>query len=136
MTDFSSKGLLPQLTDVLEAFAESHERLLLRIQGLRAEHSRSGAAGAGEFSSLADGSHGAQQTERRTIAPIEGLAAGHDQHESARDQLQTTPVESIPTRHAHEVETESADRNYNFFDELDDHLARLDQDPPSDPVED
>ena len=38
MTDISSKGLLPQLTDVLHALTDSHELLLLKLQSVRLEH--------------------------------------------------------------------------------------------------
>lgn len=168
MTDFSSKDLLPQLTDVLEALADSHGRLLLKIQGLRAEHVGAATGGlpargpeARRGPAPSEGTHSeapdslrhtrtdiegdpgmqtppfaARQTEQQTLTPIEALAAGGDQRESGRGQSPTTTVGPIPTRHADEVEAESVDRNYNFFDELDDRLARLDQDPPSTPVED
>jgi hypothetical protein len=35
VTDVSSKGLIPQLTDVLHALTDSHERLLVTVQALR-----------------------------------------------------------------------------------------------------
>jgi hypothetical protein len=189
VTDFSSKGLLPQLTDVLEAFAESHERLLWRVRELRAEYSPAEASGVGDFSSRSGDSHilgnpalsagtdtpttrtqaespppldaseaspesprhastdigvdrgvetpafGVQLTEERTPASVDATAAGRSQQEPAGGQAPATSVEPIPTQHADQVEAESADRDYNFFDELDDRLARLDQDPPSEPSE-
>jgi hypothetical protein len=189
VTDFSPRGLLPQLTDVLEALAESHERLLWRVRELRAQYSPAEASGVGDLSSAPGDSHtlgnpalsvgtdtpatrtqaesrppldvaeaspesprhastdvggdrgvetpafGVQQTEERTLPPVDATAAGRSQKESARGQSPATAVEPIPTQHAGQVEAESADRNYNFFDELDDRLARLDQDPPSEPSE-
>lgn len=38
MADISSKGLLPQLTDLLHALAESHELLLSKVQTVRLGH--------------------------------------------------------------------------------------------------
>ena len=38
VTDISSKGLLPQLTDVLHALTDSHELLLCKVRSVRLEH--------------------------------------------------------------------------------------------------
>jgi hypothetical protein len=45
LTDASSKGLFPQLTDVLCALSQSHAKLLSKVQSLRLEHTEATPSG-------------------------------------------------------------------------------------------
>jgi len=182
VTDTSSKGLLPQLTDVLYALADSHELLLRKLQSVRLEHI------GGEHLSIEEtpGAYRLADAERRgpalvevTVAPttdanhasptdeIEetarptptwlgstefdsshgvtpGSVTGHTDtsvpsgsvtqadvlvpsHE--RDAAAATSQAPIPadpsTAHSDPPAAEPAERNYNFFDDLDVRLTSL-----------
>jgi hypothetical protein len=187
VTDVSSKGLLPQLTDVLYALTESHERLLFKLQALRRVHN-DGPIGSGVLQSFRLGSTAAalpDLAERRTPDPLAEMvdtangargdlsvdaltsngvgtpiltefdvrpAVGYGPEpqsegeatpppppasEAVGRQLGTdraAPPDLLPRPEGIQVElsgpTEegSADRNYNFFDELDARLTHI-QDP-------
>jgi hypothetical protein len=80
LTDTSTKGLFPQLTEVLFALADSHARLLSKVQGLRLEQTGS-APSVLSFS------------DTPTHALIEPLAGAHL---SQRIDMTTSPISDPP----------------------------------------
>jgi hypothetical protein len=200
--EFSSKGLLPQLTDVLEALADSQQRLLVKIQDVRLQQARASTeiardipasaqqlGGAADLlttttplvtttapqsdAALARGVHEREvaptpsprdtltaktdagwnadvgleprelleqptmePAEYRTVEPSDSSAVQDEQTELAPHETWEPAGGSTLTPLVDEVGTESANRNYNFFDELDDRLAALDDDPGSRSAED
>ncbi len=194
MTDMSSKGLHPQLTDVLEALTNSHELLLLKLRSVRLELVHDGSAVISQLPLLterfdskgpgiaeavaarpvtraedkpdlpADADQPGPSTDSREsstgshpharpesdldshIEPVE-FAAQNTAHAPAsittftrRDEDHDAPagspgtVESAQPSYLDESEANFANRNYNFFDDLDDQLAELDDDPGAGPV--
>jgi hypothetical protein len=195
VTDFSSKGLLPQLTDVLEALTSSHELLLLKLQSVRFQHVRDDSAmishlpaRAQRFDSKGLGLSAPITPRPQTRGEDQpGLSADADQPVPSTDSMESStgshpharpksdPVSDIepvdfagqstrapasitaltrrdddrsafaesPTTidpeqpsYLDESEANLANRNYNFFDELDDQLAGLDDKPGAGPVPD
>ena len=187
VTEISSKGLLPHLTDVLHALTDSQELLLRKLQSARlkqrhgdhssideSQYSRAVADAARRkptfvqltvTAATSDG-HTANHVLEETGQPIptwsgptEFDATHGATPESAPDLVDTlskadttTPsssaeeplvapshhVEPAPTRtslpnaeHSDAEANEPADRNYNFFDELDVKLTSL-RNPESD----
>lgn len=178
MTDLSSKGLLPQLTELLNALSSSHALLLRKVQGVRQEQlnsdfvmradsahapfmafvgPREASATASPSPSLSNhedqgititqfddfsrtseldsseigvgteftgGQSERTTTEIATPAPSNasnGMSSPHEEDDVVRDGA-ATEVE-WPSA----VSTfDGANRNYNFFDELDARLADLD----------
>ena len=92
LTDTSTKGLFPQLTEVLFALADSHARLLSKVQGLRLEQTGS-APSVVSFS------------DTPTHALIEPLARAHL---SQRIDITTSPI-SVPPRQLPIDQTEPID---------------------------
>ena len=186
MTDTSSKGLLPQLTDVLYALTDSHELLWRKLQSVRLEHMggdqlsieesrRAQALADAELrepalvettidattdANCASPSDEIEETTQLTptwLGPTEfdsssGVTAGPVTGQSdtsmpsgsvteanvllpshERDAAATSPA-PIPTdpstAHSDPPAAEPAERNYNFFDDLDVRLTSL-KDPES-----
>ena len=145
MTEVSTKGLLPQLTDVLHALTGSHALLLSTIQSVRVGHI-SAVAPAMEVIGEAD-------APSREIAAAWSDTSRHpavaatDVADDVAPSPSPASAESVPSdvdsvaavrrndptpreeREAQSVDpggVESESRNYNFFDELDARLAGLD----------
>jgi hypothetical protein len=143
VTDFSSKGLLPQLTDVLHALGSSQALLLSKIQRVRVE--RSETEEMGRYFRSIDGVepvpqlHGDVPTVVQTSGIPEPLSHGNEPHVATPSAPVFTrlPDEGLaaPTREMMTTESgptadagaDQENRNYNFFDELDDKLAGLDK---------
>lgn len=185
MTDVSSKGLIPQLTDVMRALTDAHELLLLRVQTLRREHhsaihvvidnplrlappSKLPARPQALVDAAIRGSNGAHHAPRdfggrtnesdKASASNEGTSNAHDagpvdyddraakiESESSSPSLPTignvtgdsdavlpapasTPPQPRVGADFDGGDVGSANRNYNFFDELDAQLTYI-QDP-------
>ena len=178
MTEGSSKGLLPQLTDVLHALADSQELLLCKLRSVRLE--REVAVGWDvdleephpEFLEVVDQRPSAvveplpaTASLVRKVTPvleIEGTDAVNAHGAGlvvtapgraplARDDAPPEEMEDVhtpasaPPQGVHSVlgaqpsdtdslraEDEAANRNYNYFDDLDARLAHLGDDEPAD----
>jgi len=176
VTETSSKGLLPQLTDMLYALTDSHELLLLKLQTVRLEHIGGGHLAIEESqraqtlaiaeprppalvemkvdatndadrtsaideievsteptpiwfdssSAVTTGSalsHSSTSAPSRSVTEAEVAIPSHDIIAATSIQ---TPIPTDPSvGHSGSPAAESADRNYNFFDELDLRLTSL-----------
>ena len=182
VTEMSSKGALPQLTDVLHALTESHELLLSKLQSVQLERASVVPILVEEFphahfqdfvdpllpthvDAKIDATNDVHRefrvdqisesdssTEQIRLASSEsdvspGLAAASPQvtHSEASAQSRIsvevvtpgcdmhadvpaegpTPPEWPRDLHTDQTGADSANRNYNFFDELDATLAHL-----------
>ena len=85
MTDTSTKGLLPQLTEVFLALAESHAMLLSKVQSLRLGHTDA-APSVLTF------------TETRMHAHVESFAVAHSPQ---RIDIVAPPMLDLPNAHPH-----------------------------------
>ena len=186
VTHISSKGLLPQLTEVLHALSDSQELLLLKLQSVRLEHISVVPSGIEEFPhaqflafvnprppAVVDTKTGTTTDAHRAL-PIDVIELRSDPpskwlvspetdvspgvanasvitHPETPTPLRTstgvvtadrgldaltpprapTPSERPLAVQAKPAGAESADCNYNFFDELDARLAHL-KNPESD----
>ncbi len=156
MTDISSKGSIPQLTDVLYLLTDAQELLLLKIQRMRTEiagSTRSGAvrraanvinvtpsvgldevskddtaalakrampASASQISpTSAESSNVTSRVPAVTVLPLNDPTT-ETATQTTTHTLGSDAVDSSPSN-AHSA----ADRNYNFFDDLDERLADL-----------
>ncbi len=183
MTDISSKGLLPQLTDVLHVFTDSHQLLLCKVRSVRLEHMSSWPLAVEkslhtQFADFVDScplalvatktgtrndtyrAFGVDRTETgkgpsspassdsdlsadlapasaevtHPKAPVhwctstgtstEIVTPRHDTDAAIPTQA-PTPPEGPTSALADTNSAESANRNYNFFDDLDMRLAAL-----------
>jgi hypothetical protein len=183
VTDVSSKGLIPQLTEVLSVLTDTQELLLLRVRAATGEHGQAGrrmtrqplrtgsqpmdTAGLAELRSPrrvdeefgrttgeTNGTHrefllehdgptsrpvgGTLLSNGKTLADVgdepgpeitsQSAVADHTTN-GAAPPPPSTPREH-PQRDPESANGASADRNYNFFDELDARLTDIqDLDP-------
>jgi hypothetical protein len=179
VTDVSSKGLIPQLTDVLYALTDSHERLLFKLQALRRVHDSAGSMVVDQtpssvfFRGTVDQTDGAHHevllnglgrtngSDPPSLMELESRPALADELASAdkiardepatqRDPESVSPTDTQsqvvgtqresestpppdpsitgvlpPATHAAPTNGASADRDYNFFDELDARLTHI-----------
>lgn len=122
MTDLSSKGLLPQLVHVLRSLADSQELLTQRIRSASLEHIR--------VHSTPTPTPTLNDDARDRLSVNAGELTREPQQ---RDTAESTWPQDGPRtqRDGHErtlpgaVPVELANRDYNFFDELDTRLATL-----------
>ena len=157
MTDTSPKGPLPQLTDVLYLLTDSQELLLSKIQSVRVECARSthsaaqrtpptvNATPSAELELMSTDDNAAAAVREKPAPPspsskspsLNGTGRVPVVTVLPRDDLTlsetTTETETQITAHADlaepvpSVPTDSANRSYNFFDDLDKHLADLER---------
>ena len=170
MTDVPTKGLLPQLTDVLQELTDSHELLLFTLRSVRVEYAAvfqwadEHETPHTEFIDVADprpravvkaptatasNPHGTVPSAKSQSAYLmraEGLALVDTTATTsipAEDEIRLVETHAVyPTAHARpeassvvqaeHADDESANRDYNYFDELDTRLVHLRQ---ADPVQ-
>jgi hypothetical protein len=111
VVDVSSTEPLPQLSDVLRALAESQQLLLAKVRALRES---GGSRGVHEAP--------AQDDIRR------GPGTAFSSHLVVGPKTTGVPPQALTTSAEPEValEFDARRRDYNFFDELDAKLARMD----------
>jgi hypothetical protein len=157
VTDISSEGSLPQLTDVLYLLTDSQDLLLLKIQSMRMEYTRSARSAPERAPSTVNATPSAERVStddndahavRSTPAPASPVSnvtnrlpvvtvlplgdttlpettTAESRTAESRTRINAhaevfDPVDSAPS-----IPTDSANRSYNFFDELDERLADL-----------
>jgi len=168
MTEVPSRGLLPQLTDVLYALTDSHRLLLFKLRSVHLEHEAvppwadEHETPHAEFLDVVDRRPSAVVEPLTVTASLAHEAVHLPQFEEADlvradrpmhvdtvaaatqpadEEVHLGEIESMhrptPTRldfpHTQGTEpldSESSNRNYNYFDELDARLAHLGNDDP------
>jgi hypothetical protein len=138
VVDVSPWESVPQLFDVLVALTESQQRLLAKVRALRDEN------GSHEVEIASPQPNVVSDPERQMPGP-ETAERAYEAHRTlpldaplkipdptrtavVEVQLETTTLSSQATMESAGASSEggSKDRNYNFFDELDAKLARMD----------
>jgi hypothetical protein len=111
VVDVSSTESPPQLSDVLHALAESQQLLLVKVRALRE----------------AGGSRGVHDTPSQAD-PRRGPGTAFSSHLEVEPEATEVSPQALTTPAEPEVapEFEARGRDYNFFDELDAKLARMD----------
>jgi hypothetical protein len=150
VTDISSKGSLPQLTDLLYLLTDSQELLLLKIQSMRTEIARStrseavpttanvvnvtpsiGLEGVSKDETAAPAKRemkasASQSSSVTSAAPVVTVLPPLDDPTTETATLITTQtLGSDLAGSSPSITNSAADRNYNFFDDLDERLADL-----------
>jgi hypothetical protein len=134
VTDISSKGSLPQLTDVLYLLTDSQELVLLKVQSMRTEFARSirTAAERTPFAvNASPSSDAASRVPVVAVLPPDNLTLSETATSGSATATTTATlinacaegselVDSSPS-----ITESSSNRSYNFFDELDQLLADL-----------
>lgn len=156
MTDISSKESLPQLTDVLYLLTDSQELLLLKIQGMRMEYARSTRSAAERTPSTVNATpstklelistddNAAHAVREKpgpaspssnvtgpvpvmTVLPLDDLTLSETTTAETATQITAHAAVSDLVDSAPSIPTDSANRSYNFFDDLDERLADLER---------
>jgi hypothetical protein len=154
-SDTSSKGLLPQLIEVLAALTESQDLLTRKVQQLRQERQRTGSdvgVPADTASAQSPVSQGASEQLSSVLQPVDGQrdptvgAFAQTMDDPSRPTAEVVftvepPATETSLVDANDGETRahaetqrndradgrpSASRDYNFFDDLDARLAAMD----------
>lgn len=154
MTDISSKGSIPQLTDVLYLLTDSQELLLQKIRSMRTEitgSTRSEAVRRTANVANVTPSIGPKEmsTDHTPALPKREMpaSASYPSNVSSAPGVTILPVRDLTLRETAITEratpantntpgsdavdsspsnaSSTADRNYNFFDDLDERLADL-----------
>jgi hypothetical protein len=140
VTEVSSKGLIPQLSEVLQALTQSHELLLGKVQQTRLEHTR---AVRTDIRAGRDGARAFTITPTTSVAGTRPFAPPTDAGGSSRARpsrpsfdaaggIAVTPQDWSPTPETEPRAEDGAPELYNYFDELDAKLAQIEQ-PERDP---
>jgi hypothetical protein len=133
VTDISSKGSLPQITNVLYLLTDSQELLLQRVQNMRTEIARSiltVTAHTPYTVNASPSSNAAGRVPLVTVSPINGLRPSVPAKAETKTVETNTPI-NPPVESSDLVDSStsiaqsSSNRSYNFFDDLDALLADL-----------
>ena len=133
MTEISSNGTPPKLTDVLYLLTDSQELLLQSVQNMRTEIARSVPTVTAHTPStvnVSPSSNAAGRVPLVTVSPLDGLTSSEPTKTETKTVETKTPinplvessdlVDSSPS-----ITQSSSNRSYNFFDDLDALLADL-----------
>jgi hypothetical protein len=141
VVDVSSTESLPQLSDVLHALTESQQLLLAKVRAL---HKAAGSRGVHDAPTQADlrqGPDTAFSDSDSALRPCEANGSlrpslpdvGADSGRTPDREVEPETIGVSPQAITASAEPEMAPefdaggRNYNFFDELDAKLARMDE---------
>jgi hypothetical protein len=133
VTDISSKGSLPQVTDVLYLLTDSQELLLQRVQSMRTEIARSNPRVTEQAPSTVNASPSSNASSRVPVVPVspsDGLTSS-EPTAAERKTVYTRTLIDPPAENSQLVDSSpsitqsSSSRSYNFFDDLDALLAAL-----------
>jgi hypothetical protein len=147
MTDVSTKGLLPQLTDVLHALADSHALLLSKIQSVRLEHisadysevemiEESSGAALGDEVDLVSPTLVDQKTSPKLevpgAIPIDEVESSRSSNRIASSEFETSPSRAVAaTDQADQVATSPSPASAEMVTPHGDLVATVSTQTPS-----